>query len=144
MDEKEFKDWDTEYCDNCECVLMDHMNIDGTEEKWVCVGTVPKPHSEDNVHDLLNKIQICIKNENSPTGCTCHQWTPYEAQTVSVFLASAIARLLYEGQITPDELKKLRIQMKIANMNKLRMREKNTKKIPSKKVKRRRSEVKQT
>lgn len=133
MGADEFLDWDTELCDNCEQVILDYLFLDDgkIEEKWICVGTIPKPNDENNVHDLVNKIQICLKDENSKTGITCHQWTPYEAQVVSVFLASAVTRLLYEDQPTVDELKKLRTLMKIAKMDRLRRHVEKAKRIPS-------------
>jgi len=108
MTEDEYLDWEVPQCDNC--VRTAHHAIfydekDKIPQKWVCVGNIPSPNDSNNTHDLANKIRICILKTDK--NIEQLEWTPYEANIVSAFLAMAVSNELYEKQPYLDEDNKL-------------------------------------
>jgi len=102
-----------EYCDNCLSIFsaVCHSEKTGEAYEWSCVGHIPSPRRENNIHDLVNTIRLCIikKNyEDETENITCHEWTPYEASCISMLLSIAVTEGLRESQPSPEEIRGLK------------------------------------
>lgn len=102
-EDEEYFDWETPECVNCirTAYKTYHEGEDCDAEKWICVGNIQYPEDPENIHDILNKIRVCIaKTEDKVTQ---FEWTPYEANIVSAFISLAISNELYEQQPYHEE-----------------------------------------
>lgn len=93
-------------CDNCEQVYSITYTTDGKDDReWACVGLIKEPREEKDVHDALNKIRVCIEKDIDKI--TSHEWTPYEAHSISLLLNMAVNIHLREGQPTVELINEL-------------------------------------
>ena len=96
-----------ETCDNCEKVMgLPACLEDGSVYEWGCVGLIIKPEDPNDIHDALNKIRICIESSD-PSKLTTHEWTPWEAQMITVAMSIVVAKYLESGQPTHDQVNEL-------------------------------------
>lgn len=88
-----------EACDNCEVIYASVCHdSEGKSREWSCVGLMKEPRREDNIHDIVNRIRICIENPNSETGLTLFEWTPWEASAIQLLLSMGVTQYLSQGQ----------------------------------------------
>jgi len=87
-------------CDNCEKVLgLPAHNQDSELYEWACVGLITEPLDPTDIHDHLNKIRLCLEN-NDKEKLTAYEWTPWEASLVATGLGFAVTKYLEDFQ--PD------------------------------------------
>jgi len=92
-------------CDSCEsCFTAPAYNVDGVLEEWVCCGLIQKPTDENDVHDIMNTIRICLENQG---GITSHEFTTWEASCVATALSLAVTKDLEHNQPTLARVKEL-------------------------------------
>lgn len=92
-------------CDSCEkAFTVPAYNPDGTLEEFFCSGLIPKPMDENDIHDIMNTIRICI---GAPGSITSHEFTTWEASCVSVGMGLAVTRDLEHNQPTLARVEEL-------------------------------------
>jgi len=85
-------------CDSCEPVFSaPGYNPDGVLEEWVCSGLIQKPTDDNNIHDIMNSVRICIEK---PGGLTSYEFTTWEASCVVTALSLAVTKDLENNQPT--------------------------------------------
>ena len=95
-------------CETCESIFTaPAYNPKGVLEEWVCSGPIQKPTDENDIHDAMNTIRLCIEK---PGGLTAIEWTTWEGSVVATALNMAVTLDLEHNQPTlarVDELIKL-------------------------------------
>ncbi len=92
-------------CDTCESIFTaPAYNSEGVLEEWVCSGLIQKPTDENDIHDAMNTIRLCVE---TPGGLTAHEWTTWEGSIVAAALTLAVAVDLEKNQPTLGRVKEL-------------------------------------
>jgi len=94
-----------ELCDLCEPVFTaPAYNVEGVLEEWVCCGLIQKPTDENNIHDVMNTVRLCIEKKG---GIVSHAFTTWEASCVATGLNMAVTKDLEHNQPTLARVKEL-------------------------------------
>ncbi|GAG39157.1 unnamed protein product, partial [marine sediment metagenome] len=102
MDEETITALDHELCDSCDVMraAICYMTQGEVLEEWACIGKITTLRSENDIHDQMNTIRLCVIKPQG--GITAHEWTPWEASVVALLLNEAVARHLEDGQPTVE------------------------------------------
>ena len=92
-------------CDTCESIFTaPAYNTKGVLAEWVCSGIIKKPTDENDIHDAMNTIRLCIEK---PRGLTAFEWTTWEGSIVAAALNLAVAVDLETNQPTLGRVNEL-------------------------------------
>lgn len=108
-------------CPSCECVFTaPAYNSEEVLEEWVCSGLIQKPTDENDVHDVMNTVRICILKEHGKI--TSHEFTTWEASCVATALSLAVTKDLEHNQPTLGRVEEL-IKLGYTDQNVLKANE---------------------
>ncbi len=110
-------------CDSCEPVFTaPGYNSDGILEEWVCCDLIQKPTNENDIHDVMNTVRLCLEKKD---GITSHEFTTWEASCVATGLNMAVTKDLEHNQPT---------LARVEELIKLGYKDQNTEKTESKEI----------
>ncbi len=95
-------------CDLCETresiFTAPAYNPNGILEEWVCSGLIQKPTDENDIHDTINTVRLCLENKG---GITAREFTTWEGSVVATALNMAVTVDLEHNQPTLGRVEEL-------------------------------------
>lgn len=99
------KELKCDLCDSCESIFTaPAYNTEGILEEWVCSGLIQKPTDENDIHDAMNTVRLCLEK---PGGITAHEFTTWEGSIVAAALNLTVAVDLENNQPTLGRVEEL-------------------------------------